>query len=45
MTDSKTLYLVRHAKSGWMDSSQRDFDRILDEQGNRDAENVSPGRT
>ena len=37
MTDSKTLYLVRHAKSGWTDSSQRDFDRILNEQGNRDA--------
>ncbi|MEE9369243.1 MAG: histidine phosphatase family protein [Pontiella sp.] len=37
MTDEKMLYLVRHAKSGWMDSCQRDFDRILDEQGNRDA--------
>ena len=37
MNDGKTLYLVRHAKSGWIDSSQLDFDRILAGQGNQDA--------
>jgi len=29
----KTLYLLRHAKSSWTDSSLRDFDRPLNERG------------
>ena len=29
----KTLYLLRHAKSDWGDSSLRDFDRPLNERG------------
>lgn len=29
----KTLYLLRHAKSSWDDSSLRDFDRPLNERG------------
>lgn len=29
----KTLYLLRHAKSSWNDSSLRDFDRPLNERG------------
>jgi phosphohistidine phosphatase len=33
----KTLYLVRHAKSSWSDSSLRDFDRPLNERGKHDA--------
>ncbi|MEW6736951.1 MAG: histidine phosphatase family protein [Acidobacteriota bacterium] len=33
----KTLLLLRHAKSSWDDSSQRDFDRPLSERGQRDA--------
>ena len=32
----KTLYLVRHAKSSWGDSTISDFDRPLNERGNRD---------
>lgn len=37
MSDTKTLYLVRHANSGWQDSSQLDYDRVLSERGNREA--------
>lgn len=33
----KTLYLLRHAKSSWNDSSLRDFDRPLNERGRSDA--------
>ena len=31
------LTLVRHAKSSWSDPSLSDFDRPLNERGNRDA--------
>jgi phosphohistidine phosphatase len=34
---AKTLYLVRHAKSGWTDFGQSDFDRSLSQRGRRDA--------
>ncbi len=34
---SKTLFLVRHAKSGWKDSGMPDFDRPLNERGLRNA--------
>ncbi|MFK7806339.1 MAG: histidine phosphatase family protein [Saprospiraceae bacterium] len=33
----KTIYLTRHAKSSWSDSSLRDFDRPLNKRGERDA--------
>ena len=33
----KTLYLLRHAKSGWHDASLRDHDRPLEPRGERDA--------
>lgn len=33
----KTLYLLRHAKSSWNNSSLRDFDRPLNERGRADA--------
>lgn len=33
----KTLYLIRHAKSSWDDSSQSDFDRPLNKRGEHDA--------
>jgi phosphohistidine phosphatase len=33
----KTLYLLRHAKSSWDDSSLSDFDRPLSPRGKRDA--------
>ena len=33
----KTLYLTRHAKSSWKDSSLKDFDRPLNARGRRDA--------
>jgi phosphohistidine phosphatase len=33
----KKLLLVRHAKSGWDDPFQKDFDRPLNERGHRDA--------
>ena len=34
----KTLYLLRHAKSSWNDSSLRDFDRPLNDRGREAAE-------
>lgn len=34
---SKTLILVRHAKSDWSIPGQKDFDRSLNERGHRDA--------
>ena len=34
---SKTLFLVRHAKSSWADPLQKDFDRPLNERGKEDA--------
>jgi phosphohistidine phosphatase len=33
----KYLYLIRHAKSSWKDSSLHDFDRPLNKRGTRDA--------
>lgn len=33
----RTLYLCRHAKSSWADPGQDDFDRPLNERGQRDA--------
>lgn len=33
----KTLYLMRHAKSSWLDPSMLDFDRPLNSRGERDA--------
>ena len=33
----KTLMIMRHAKSSWNDPSVIDFDRTLNERGNRDA--------
>lgn len=38
----KTLYIVRHAKSSWMDPSLSDFDRPLNQRGLRDA-GLMPG--
>ncbi|MDI6026811.1 histidine phosphatase family protein [Corticibacterium sp. UT-5YL-CI-8] len=38
-----TLYLLRHAKTGWALPGMRDFDRPLEESGIRDAETL--GRT
>lgn len=35
--NSKTLYLMRHAKSNWSAAGLSDFDRPLNEQGFRDA--------
>jgi phosphohistidine phosphatase len=35
------LYLLRHAKSGWAEPGQRDFDRELDRQGFAEAEVVA----
>jgi phosphohistidine phosphatase len=34
---SKTLFLIRHAKSSWDDPSVNDFDRPLNERGKKDA--------
>lgn len=34
---TKQLVLMRHAKSDWSNSGQRDFDRELNTRGNRDA--------
>ena len=33
----KRLYLIRHAKSSWKDSSLDDFERPLNKRGRRDA--------
>jgi len=33
----KKLYLIRHAKSGWDEPALDDFDRPLNDRGNRDA--------
>lgn len=37
MPEKKTLYLVRHAKSSWKDSSLDDAKRPLNKRGERDA--------
>ena len=37
MSDTKTLYLMRHAESACADADQRDIDRPLTPQGERDA--------
>src|SRR6188768_2669310 len=34
---SKTLLLIRHAKSSWDDPSQQDYDRPLNDRGKTDA--------
>jgi phosphohistidine phosphatase len=34
----RTLYLLRHAKSSWSDTSLRDFDRPLNDRGRESAE-------
>ena len=36
----KTLYLLRHAKSSWTDSSLRDFERPLNDRGREAAEQI-----
>ena len=36
----RSLYLLRHAKSSWHDTSARDFDRPLNERGRAAAERV-----
>ncbi len=33
----KTIYLIRHAKSSWKDSTLDDFDRPLNKRGKKDA--------
>lgn len=33
----KKLLLIRHAKSSWDDFTQKDFDRVLNDRGNKDA--------
>lgn len=37
MKNSKTILIMRHAKSSWDDSSQKDFDRPLNKRGRKDA--------
>jgi phosphohistidine phosphatase len=37
----KTLYLIRHAKSSWDDPEQGDFDRPLNNRGEKDAPNMA----
>ncbi|MEM9671597.1 MAG: histidine phosphatase family protein [Cyclobacteriaceae bacterium] len=34
---TKTIYLIRHAKSSWKDASLADYDRPLNKRGKRDA--------
>ena len=36
----RTLYVLRHAKSDWSDSSLRDFDRPLNERGRKAAKTI-----
>jgi phosphohistidine phosphatase len=33
----KTIHIIRHAKSSWADEGMRDFDRPLNDRGERDA--------
>ena len=33
----KTLYIIRHAKSSWANLNQTDFERALNDRGNKDA--------
>ncbi len=40
LTSVSTLYLLRHAKAGWALPGVRDFDRPLDEIGQRDSEEM-----
>ena len=37
----KFLYIVRHAKSSWIDFSKSDFERPLNERGKRDAPDMA----
>jgi phosphohistidine phosphatase len=37
----KNLFLIRHAKSSWAELGAKDFDRVLDERGHRDAPNMA----
>src|SRR6516164_9096247 len=34
---AKSLFIIRHAKSSWDDLSQKDFDRLLNDRGKKDA--------
>ncbi|WP_099866657.1 SixA phosphatase family protein [Pararhizobium haloflavum] len=35
------IFLLRHARSGWAAPGMRDFDRVLDETGRREAERIA----
>lgn len=37
----KKLYITRHAKSSWVDFTKADFDRPLNDRGNRDAPDMA----
>ena len=37
----KTLYTIRHAKSSWQNLGQTDFERPLNDRGNKDAPNMA----
>ncbi|WP_045857104.1 SixA phosphatase family protein [Teredinibacter purpureus] len=41
MHKTKTLYLVRHAKSSWSDTELSDLQRPLNKRGNRDAPDMA----
>jgi len=37
MSEKRTILFMRHAKSSWADSKQKDLDRPLNKRGKRDA--------
>lgn len=37
----KTVYIIRHAKSGWVDVTLSDIERPLNERGKKDAEDMA----
>ena len=37
----KTVYIIRHAKSGWGDATLSDMERPLNERGKKDAEDMA----
>jgi len=41
MDSSKTLFVLRHAKSEWADIDLRDFDRPLKARGINDARSIA----
>ncbi len=41
MPNQKKLYLVRHAKSSWNNPTLSDFERTLNDRGNRDAPDMA----